>query len=317
MIAVAVVESVPSITCDTNIGMTSKENKWERWLELCCFYGCLVMRFQGSLLLQEEWRKVIFSAMWYFLVVMSRKKPYCSCSVEGMGSPAESHNSTEVWGTGTCRMSGSIWEVLRESSCHPVLAVGSRLCADSINLNADVDLYVPLACPGAPDPAVLQLICQKNRVSNRTTKAAPLVKSILESRWGTYFPGSWCRQGAWPKQKPDDGCSASPEEPTPDKEFVHMRSLPKLKLAFVNSLLILWVPESLDFFSNVCVSVSGIGMGMTAPVSITAFPAEDGSFQQKVKVSLRIPSQFQDSPPCPTDESIKIEERQGMTIYST
>ncbi|KAF4793815.1 Heme-binding protein 1 [Turdus rufiventris] len=61
----------------------------------------------------------------------------------------------------------------------------------------------------------------------------------------------------------------------------------------------------------------GVGMGMTAPVSITAFPAEDGSFQQKVKVSLRIPSQFQDNPPCPTDESIKIEERQGMTIYST
>ncbi|XP_066175987.1 heme-binding protein 1 isoform X3 [Sylvia atricapilla] len=61
----------------------------------------------------------------------------------------------------------------------------------------------------------------------------------------------------------------------------------------------------------------GVGMGMTAPVSITAFPAEDGSFQQKVKVSLRIPSQFQDNPPCPTDESIKIEERQELTIYST
>lgn len=27
MIAVAVVERVPSITCDTNTGMTSKENK--------------------------------------------------------------------------------------------------------------------------------------------------------------------------------------------------------------------------------------------------------------------------------------------------
>uniref|UniRef100_A0A8C0AYY0 Heme-binding protein 1 n=1 Tax=Buteo japonicus TaxID=224669 RepID=A0A8C0AYY0_9AVES len=61
----------------------------------------------------------------------------------------------------------------------------------------------------------------------------------------------------------------------------------------------------------------GVGMGMTAPVSITAFPAEDGSLQQKVKVSLRIPSQFQANPPCPSDESIKIEERQGMTIYST
>ncbi|KFO61359.1 Heme-binding protein 1 [Corvus brachyrhynchos] len=44
---------------------------------------------------------------------------------------------------------------------------------------------------------------------------------------------------------------------------------------------------------------------------------KDGSFQQKVKVSLRIPSQFQANPPCPTDESIKIEEREGMTIYST
>uniref|UniRef100_A0A8B9IPL5 Heme-binding protein 1 n=1 Tax=Anser cygnoides TaxID=8845 RepID=A0A8B9IPL5_ANSCY len=61
----------------------------------------------------------------------------------------------------------------------------------------------------------------------------------------------------------------------------------------------------------------GVGMGMTAPVSITAFPAEDGSLQQKVKVYLRIPNQFQASPPCPSDESIKIEERQGMTIYST
>ncbi|XP_052525490.1 heme-binding protein 1 [Excalfactoria chinensis] len=61
----------------------------------------------------------------------------------------------------------------------------------------------------------------------------------------------------------------------------------------------------------------GAGMGMTAPVSITAFPAEDGSLQQKVKVYLRIPNQFQASPPRPSDESIKIEERQGMTIYST
>ncbi|CAM9986115.1 unnamed protein product [Bubo scandiacus] len=61
----------------------------------------------------------------------------------------------------------------------------------------------------------------------------------------------------------------------------------------------------------------GVGMGMTAPVSMTAFPAEDGSLQQKVKVSLRIPSRFQANPPCPSDESIKIEERQGMTIYST
>lgn len=75
--------------------------------------------------------------------------------------------------------------------------------------------------------------------------------------------------------------------------------------------------KNLDLFSSVSLSLSGIGMGMTAPVSITAFPAEDGSLQQKVKVSLRIPSQYQASPPCPSDESIKIEERQEMTIYST
>ncbi|KFP18402.1 Heme-binding protein 1, partial [Egretta garzetta] len=60
----------------------------------------------------------------------------------------------------------------------------------------------------------------------------------------------------------------------------------------------------------------GAGMGMTAP-SITALPAEDGSLQQKVKVCLWIPSQFQANPPCPSNESVKIEERQGMTIYST
>lgn len=55
-----------------------------------------------------------------------------------MDSPAESHNSTEFWGTESCRMSGSIWKGLRESSCPSVLAVGSWLTADSINLNADV-----------------------------------------------------------------------------------------------------------------------------------------------------------------------------------
>ncbi|KGL88129.1 Heme-binding protein 1 [Charadrius vociferus] len=50
--------------------------------------------------------------------------------------------------------------------------------------------------------------------------------------------------------------------------------------------------------------------------SITAPWLSDGFLQQKVKVSLRIPSQYQANPPCPSDESIKIEERQGMTIYS-
>ncbi|XP_069510537.1 heme-binding protein 1 [Ambystoma mexicanum] len=61
----------------------------------------------------------------------------------------------------------------------------------------------------------------------------------------------------------------------------------------------------------------GLGMGMTAPVSITAYPQEDGGLQPRVKVLLRIPSQYQDDPPVPTDEAIKLEERAGMTVYST
>ncbi|XP_054844978.1 heme-binding protein 1 isoform X2 [Eublepharis macularius] len=61
----------------------------------------------------------------------------------------------------------------------------------------------------------------------------------------------------------------------------------------------------------------GAGMGMTAPVCTTVFPGDDGSLQQKVKVLLRIPSQFQASPPLPSDESIQIEDREGMAVYST
>ncbi|KFQ27185.1 Heme-binding protein 1 [Mesitornis unicolor] len=59
-----------------------------------------------------------------------------------------------------------------------------------------------------------------------------------------------------------------------------------------------------------------VAVGERVP-SRTCTAETDGSLQQKVKVSLRIPSQFQDNPPSPSDESIKIEERQGMTIYST
>ncbi|XP_030058916.1 heme-binding protein 1 [Microcaecilia unicolor] len=62
---------------------------------------------------------------------------------------------------------------------------------------------------------------------------------------------------------------------------------------------------------------TGAGMGMTAPVTITAFPAEDGSLQQRVKVLLRIPSRFQEDPPVPTESSIQIEERERVTVYST
>lgn len=63
--------------------------------------------------------------------------------------------------------------------------------------------------------------------------------------------------------------------------------------------------------------LSGAGMGMMAPVCSTVFPAEDGSLQHKVKVLLRIPSQFQNNPPSPTDESIQVEKREEMVVYST
>ncbi|XP_061495354.1 heme-binding protein 1 [Rhineura floridana] len=61
----------------------------------------------------------------------------------------------------------------------------------------------------------------------------------------------------------------------------------------------------------------GAGMGMTAPVCTTVFPADDGSLQHKMKVLLRIPSQFQANPPAPTDGSIQIEEREEMAVYTT
>ncbi|XP_030177640.1 heme-binding protein 1 isoform X1 [Lynx canadensis] len=60
----------------------------------------------------------------------------------------------------------------------------------------------------------------------------------------------------------------------------------------------------------------GIGMGMTVPISFAVFPSDDGSLQKKLKVWFRIPNQFQSNPPVPTDDSVKIEERESITVYS-
>ncbi|XP_028346841.1 heme-binding protein 1 isoform X3 [Physeter macrocephalus] len=60
----------------------------------------------------------------------------------------------------------------------------------------------------------------------------------------------------------------------------------------------------------------GIGMGMTVPISFAVFPSADGSLQKKLKVWFRIPSEFQSNPPAPSDDSIKIEDREGITVYS-
>lgn len=62
---------------------------------------------------------------------------------------------------------------------------------------------------------------------------------------------------------------------------------------------------------------SGIGMGMTVPISFAVFPSADGSLQKKLKVWFRIPNEFQSDPPAPSDDSIKIEDREGITVYST
>ncbi|XP_053577378.1 heme-binding protein 1 [Bombina bombina] len=61
----------------------------------------------------------------------------------------------------------------------------------------------------------------------------------------------------------------------------------------------------------------GAGMGMTAPVSMISFPTEDDNLQPKVKVILRIPSQFQADPPTPTESNIHIEDRDALAVYST
>ncbi|XP_007515840.1 heme-binding protein 1 [Erinaceus europaeus] len=63
-------------------------------------------------------------------------------------------------------------------------------------------------------------------------------------------------------------------------------------------------------------NVKGIGMGMTVPISFAVFPAQDGSLQKKLKVWFRIPNQFQSDPPTPSDDSIHIEERDSITVYS-
>ncbi|XP_067551845.1 heme-binding protein 1 isoform X3 [Pseudorca crassidens] len=60
----------------------------------------------------------------------------------------------------------------------------------------------------------------------------------------------------------------------------------------------------------------GIGMGMTVPISFAVFPSADGSLQKKLKVWFRIPNEFQSDPPAPSDDSIKIEDREGITVYS-
>ncbi|KAJ8254307.1 hypothetical protein COCON_G00209190 [Conger conger] len=60
----------------------------------------------------------------------------------------------------------------------------------------------------------------------------------------------------------------------------------------------------------------GVGMGVTVPVAITVFTRDDGAMSRRFVIGLRIPSRYQDNPPAPTDSSVKIEDRPGMTVYA-
>ena len=69
--------------------------------------------------------------------------------------------------------------------------------------------------------------------------------------------------------------------------------------------------------SVLCIFVfQGEAMGTTAPVIITVYPRDDGVMSRRLVVSLRIPTNYQVSPPVPIDSAIRIEDRPGMTVYS-
>ncbi|XP_052406592.1 heme-binding protein 1 isoform X1 [Carassius gibelio] len=56
-------------------------------------------------------------------------------------------------------------------------------------------------------------------------------------------------------------------------------------------------------------------MNTPVPIIFTVFPRDDGSLNRRLVAALRIPSSFQIAPPTPTDSTIRIEDRPGMTVY--
>lgn len=61
---------------------------------------------------------------------------------------------------------------------------------------------------------------------------------------------------------------------------------------------------------------TGTGIWMTVPVFFDVFPSEDGSLKRKLRVWFQIPNSFQSNLPVPSDDSIKMDERESITIYS-
>uniref|UniRef100_A0A3Q1FNG4 Heme-binding protein 1 n=1 Tax=Acanthochromis polyacanthus TaxID=80966 RepID=A0A3Q1FNG4_9TELE len=60
----------------------------------------------------------------------------------------------------------------------------------------------------------------------------------------------------------------------------------------------------------------GEAMGTAAPIIITVYPRNDGVLSRRLVVGIRIPTDYQQSPPTPTDSAVRIEERPGMTVYA-
>uniref|UniRef100_A0A3Q2XIR6 Heme-binding protein 1 n=1 Tax=Hippocampus comes TaxID=109280 RepID=A0A3Q2XIR6_HIPCM len=60
----------------------------------------------------------------------------------------------------------------------------------------------------------------------------------------------------------------------------------------------------------------GEAMGTAAPTIITVYPRNDGVLSRRLVVAIRIPTVYQQSPPTPTDSTIRVEERPGMTVYT-
>lgn len=77
---------------------------------------------------------------------------------------------------------------------------------------------------------------------------------------------------------------------------------------------------SLPFLNPLSVSLAsstkGEAMGTAAPIIITVYPRNDGVLSRRLMVGIRIPTNYQQSPPTPTDSAIRIEERPGMTVYA-
>lgn len=57
-------------------------------------------------------------------------------------------------------------------------------------------------------------------------------------------------------------------------------------------------------------------MGTATPVIITVYPRNDGVLSRRLVAGIRIPTSYQVAPPPPSDTSIRIEERPGMTVYA-